>query len=169
MAFDAYLFFEGGDPKIEGESQDKVYGPKKAMEIYSFSWGIANATTLGSGTSGAGGGKAQLSSFSFQKKTDAASAKLYLACAKGVHYPKVTVVLRKAGGNPLEFITYVFETVFVENVQWGGSTGGDDSPQESVSLVFGKATINYTKQKSDGTADGGAISSSWNQQKNTAD
>ena len=40
--------------------------------------------------------------------------------------------------------------VMVESVQWSGSSGGDDTPTESVSFAFGKVTVEYKTQGKDG-------------------
>src|SRR6478672_10067001 len=93
MPFDAYLKIE--TPNITGESTDSKH--KGEIEIYSFSLGASNPTTIGSATGGAGAGKVSLSSFNFMKKTDKVSPVLFQACASGVHYDKVTVTMRKAG------------------------------------------------------------------------
>jgi type VI secretion system secreted protein Hcp len=168
MAFDTYLFFTGGDPKIEGETTDAKYKDKKAFEIFSFSWGVSNPTTVGSGTGGMSAGKASISSFNIMKKTDAASPALFLACASGSHYPTMEVVMRKSSGaNKLEFLTYTFSEVLVESVQWSGSSGGDDTPTESVSFAFGKVEVSYQPQDATGAAEGGAKTASWDQTKNT--
>ena len=37
----------------------------------------------------------------------------------------------------------------VESIQWSGSSGGDDTPTESVSFAFAKVTIEYYKQAED--------------------
>ena len=50
------------------------------------------------------------------------------------------------------FLTYEFETVYVDNIQWSGSSGGDDAPTESVSFSFGKVTVTYTPQDKAGKA-----------------
>ena len=34
----------------------------------------------------------------------------------------------------------------VESIQWSGSSGGDDTPTESVSIAFAKVKISYSKQ-----------------------
>jgi len=36
----------------------------------------------------------------------------------------------------------------VESVQWSGSSGGDDTPTESVSFAFGTVKITYNLQNS---------------------
>ena len=38
----------------------------------------------------------------------------------------------------------------VESVQWSGSTGGDDTPTESLSLAFAKVEIEYKTQDDKG-------------------
>ena len=44
------------------------------------------------------------------------------------------------------FLKYDFTDVMVESIQWSGSTGGDDTPTESVSFAFAKVAIDYFKQ-----------------------
>jgi type VI secretion system secreted protein Hcp len=167
MAFDTFMWFDGGSPAIKGESTDSVYKGKSAYEIYSFSWGASNPVTIGSGTKGSGGGKVSVSSFNVMKKTDSASPIMFLACCKGTHYPKAHVVMRKAGGDkPVEYLTYDFEEVFVESIQWSGSSGGDDTPTESVSFAFGKVDIKYTPQDEKGNP-GTAVPASWDLRGNT--
>jgi type VI secretion system secreted protein Hcp len=48
------------------------------------------------------------------------------------------------------FLTYKFDEVMVESVQWSGSSGGDDTPSESVSFAFGKVTVEYKTQDKTG-------------------
>jgi type VI secretion system secreted protein Hcp len=162
MPFDAFLKIE--TPNVAGESTDNKH--KGEIEIYSFSLGASNPTTIGSATGGAGAGKVSLSSFNFMKKTDKVSPVLFQACASGVHYDKVTVTMRKAGETPVEYLTYTFGTVFVESVQWSGSSGGDDTPTESVSFAFGKMQIDYQPQGPDGKPLGGAVHGGWDAVKN---
>ena len=171
MAFDTFMYFDAaaatGGLKIEGETTDSTYAKKKAYEIYSFSWGASNPVTIGSGTSGTGGGKVSVSSFNIMKKSDAASPALFKACADGSHFATAHVVMRKAGGNQLEYLKYEFSEVYVESVQWSGSSGGDDTPTESVSFAFGGVTITYQPQDKTGAPLGTAKSSSWDVRTNT--
>ena len=101
MAYDAFMWLKGGAPEAAGETTDKTFKADKAFEIYSFSWGASNPTTIGSATAGAGGGKVSISSFNIMKKTDSASPSLFLNCAKGQHFTEAHVRLRKAGGTAL--------------------------------------------------------------------
>ena len=164
MAFDAYLAFEG--PKIEGEATRK--GFEKQMEIYSFSLGVSNPATIGPGSSGAGGGRASVSSFNCMKATDKASPQLFQHCAAGTHFDKVTVTLNKAGGESVTYLTYELENCFIDSVQWSGSSGGDDRPTESLSIAFGKITITYNTQAMTGVKDAKPVIGSWDVTKVTA-
>jgi type VI secretion system secreted protein Hcp len=145
VAFDAFLKLDG----VDGESRRK--GFEKAIEIFSFSFGASNPATIGSGT-GSGAGKVTLSSFNIMKKSDAASTLLFTACCKGNHFPKGSVTLHKSGGKEaMDFLKYEFEEVFIDSIQWSGSSGGDDTPTESIQMSFGKVTATYTAQNPDGS------------------
>jgi type VI secretion system secreted protein Hcp len=168
MAYDAYMYFTGGTPAITGETSDSKMSAKNAFEIYSFSWGASNPATIGSGSTGLAAGKVSLSSFNVMKKTDSSSTALFQACATGAHYPTAVVELRKAAGtSQLVFLTYTFTEVMIESIQWSGSSGGDDTPTESVSFAFGKVAISYNQQDSTGAAKGGAKTGGWNVMTNT--
>jgi type VI secretion system secreted protein Hcp len=144
MAFDTFLEIKG--PDIAGESTAKGFEGK--IEIFSFSWGASNPTTVSSASGGLSGGKVSVSSFNAMKKTEKSSADLFQACATGKHFDSAVVTMRKAGGDAGQkaFLIYKFEDVMVESIQWSGSTGGDDSPTESISLAFGKVEIEYWGQ-----------------------
>jgi type VI secretion system secreted protein Hcp len=161
MAFDAYLKLD----TITGESTST--GFTGCMEIFNFSLGAANPVTIGSASTGAGGGKAILQPFSFTKKTDSASPILYQTCVTGAHLATGSVQLRKAGGTALVYLTYGFKVIFIESISWSGSTGGDDSPTEHVSAAFGTLTVDYQAQDNTGAPKGGAVHGGWNVQTNT--
>ena len=59
------------------------------------------------------------------------------------------------------FLQYMFTDVMVESVQWSGSTGGDDTPTESLSLAFAKVAIYYSKQDEATGAMSAAGNASW--------
>jgi len=145
MPFDTYMKISS--PDVPGEATAK--GMENQIEIYSFSWGASNPTTVGPGSTGLSAGRASVSSFNVMKKTETSSPKLFAACCAGQHYAKVEVTMRKAtgtDGGQATFLKYTFEDVMVESIQWSGSTGGDDSPTESLSLAFAKVAIDYSKQ-----------------------
>ena len=146
MPFDAYIDIA----EVPGEATTK--GFEKKIEIFSFSWGASNPVTLGPGSGGAAAGRVSISSFNVMKKTDVASSKLFKACCTGDHYDLMTVSLRKQTGTGGQdsFLIYKFNEVYVESIQWSGSTGGDATPTESVSFAFGKVTVEYKTQGKDG-------------------
>ena len=146
MPFDTYVDIEG----IPGEATAK--GFEKKIAVNAFSWGASAPVTIGPGTSGISASRVSISSFNIMKQTDIASPKLFKAVCTGEHIPTVTVSLRKqtgTGGHDV-FLIYKFEEVMIESVRWSGSTGGDDTPTESVSLAFGKVTVEYKAQGKDG-------------------
>jgi len=154
MAFDTYLKIEG----VEGEASAK--GMEKQIEIYSFSWGASNPVSVASsGGKGLSAGRVSISSFNIMKKADKASTQLFQACATGKNFTKATVIMRKAGGEggQAPFLQYDFDTIMVESIQWSGSSGGDDTPMESVSFSFGKVSITYTPQNKDGSKGSPAV------------
>jgi len=158
MAFDAFLELDG----VKGESTRS--GHEGQIEISSFSFGASNPTSMGSG-GGGGAGKVNLGPFHVTKVSDAASPIIFQYCCQGKHFPKAAITLYKAGGDEaVDYIKYEFEKVFVEDVNWSGSSGGDDRPLESVVFAYGKVTMTYTPQTESGTK-GSPVVGSWDQLK----
>jgi type VI secretion system secreted protein Hcp len=157
MPFDTYLKLEG----IEGEATAK--GHEKEIEIYSFSWGASNPTSVGAGKTGLSASRVSISSFNVMKKTEKSSNTLFAKCCQGAHIPSAIVTMRKATGEGGQkpFLVYTFTNVMVESIQWSGSTGGDDTPTESVSFAFEKVETSYQQQDSKGGAVGNAVKASW--------
>lgn len=150
MAFDTYMAITGGSPPVVGEATASGI-PTGAFEIFSFSWGASNPTTVGTTGGGLSAGKVSVSSFNVMKKSEKSSPVLFSACCAGQHFPTAQVVMRKAAGTAGKqsvFIQYDFTDVMVESVQWSGSSGGDDTPTESVSFAFAKVKITYNTQNS---------------------
>jgi type VI secretion system secreted protein Hcp len=157
MAFDTFIKLG----TLNGESTRK--GFEKWIEIFSFSMGASNPTTVGAGSGGMSAGKVSVSSFNIMKKTDVSSPTLFSMCCVGDHFPTATVTLNKASGDKttaLDFLKYEFTEVYIESIQWSGSSGGDDTPTESVSLAFAKVKITYTPQTTKG-GKGDPVSTSW--------
>jgi len=151
VAFDTYMLIDGGTV-VKGEATAAALDPATGwFEIFSFSWGASNPTTVGTGATGLAAGKVSVSSFNIMKKSEDSSPLLFAACCAGQHFPKAQVVLRKAtgtGGQKI-FLKYDFVDVMVESIQWSGSSGGDDTPTESISFAFAKVSIQYYKQGTD--------------------
>ena len=146
MAID--IFAKLGD--IKGESLDSKH--KDEIEVLSYSWGVSNAGTMGSG-SGGGQGKTTFHDLSFLHKVDKASPVLMQACATGVHIKEATITHRKAGKGQQEYLIVKMNDVIVTGVTNGGS--GEAGESENVSLAFAKVSVEYKPQKPDGSLDAG--------------
>lgn len=161
MAFDTYMVIDKA-AVVKGEATAKGLTPATGwFEIYSFSWGASNPTTVGTTATGLSAGKVSVSSFNVMKKSENSSPTLFQACCAGTHYKTGCVVMRKAATTQTIFIQYDFQDLMVESIQWSGSSGGDDSPTESVSFAFAKVNITYFPQKTDTGAEGTKNTASW--------
>jgi type VI secretion system secreted protein Hcp len=132
--------------KVGGES--KSDGHKGEIDILSWSWGMSQSGSMHTG-GGGGAGKVSVQDLSITKWLDASSCELMHACFKGEHIPEALLVVRKAGGNPLEYLKIKMTNVLVSSVSTGGS-GGEDRLTESVSLNFEKVNVDYVSQDEKG-------------------
>src|SRR5688500_10936143 len=128
--------------KLEGESKDTKHG--KEIDVLAWSWGASNSGSAHVG-GGMGAGKVNVQDLSFTKYIDKSSPDLMLACCNGEHYPEAKLVVRKAGKDPLEYLTITLKEVIVTSVSTGGS-GGEDRLTENVTLNFAKVQLNYIEQ-----------------------
>lgn len=140
---DYFLKIDG----IEGESKDEKH--KDEIEILSFRWGESQGGA-GQGTSSSNG-KVNMQDFHFTMKYNKASPKLFLACASGGHFPKATLILRKAGKDDQEYLKWTLSDVMCSSYQTGGTN--PEIPTDQFSLNFGKIEVEYKPQKPDGTLD----------------
>jgi type VI secretion system secreted protein Hcp len=138
------MFLELGP--IKGESLDKTH--KEKIDVLAWSWGLSNSGSAHVGE-GAGSGKANFQDISITKWIDKSSADLLYACASGKHLPSGKLIIRKAGENPLEYLTYNFENILVSAVSTGGS-GGEDRLTENVTINFAKVKMEYWTQDAKG-------------------
>ena len=152
MAVDMFIKIDS----VDGESKDKSH--KKEIDVLAWSWGLSNSGSAHVG-GGAGAGKVNVQDISFTKYVDSSSPKLMLACCNGKHFATATLIVRKAGEKPVEYIKIKLETVLITSVSTGGS-GGEDRLTENVTLNFSKVSLDYVPQDDKGAA-GTAIPMSW--------
>jgi type VI secretion system secreted protein Hcp len=138
MAVDMFIKIDG----IKGESKDSKH--KGEIDVLAWSWGLSNSGTFHSG-GGGGAGKANVQDLSFTKYVDAGSADLQLSCATGKHIKNATLVVRKAGDKPLEYIIIVLTECLITSVSTGGS-GGEDRLTENVTINFEEVHYTYWTQ-----------------------
>lgn len=145
MAVDVFLKI--GD--VKGESKDAKH--PNEIDVLSWSWGVAQTGNVSKG-GGSGAGRANFSDLNFMHALDKASPVLMKACAMGDHFPDATLVSRKVGKGPQEYLIIKMKEVFVTSVQPSGSS---EHPMESVSISFGHVDLEYKPQKEDGSLDAG--------------
>jgi type VI secretion system secreted protein Hcp len=109
--------------------------------------------------SGAGAGKVSVQDISFTHYIDKASPTLMLFCCNGKHMKKGKLIVRKAGENPLEYLTVELEDILVSHVSTGGSHG-EDRLTENVTLNFAKFKLEYVPQQENG-AGGKRVEAKW--------
>lgn len=146
MAIDMFLKLDG----VEGESQDSVH--KDEIDILAWSWGASQSGTTHMGAGG-GAGKVNVQDLSITKYVDSSTHTLLQRTFDGKHIAEGTLVIRKAGGEPLEYLKIKMTDMMVTSVSTGGS-GGEDRLTENVVLNFSKVEVTYVPQNPDGS--GGA-------------
>ena len=114
MAQDIFIKLDG----IEGESQDDKH--KNEIDVKKWSWQILQEAVMHQG-SGGGSGKATVKDLTFVHTMDRSSPNLMKYCLTGKHIPTVVLTIRKAGGNPLEYVKITMNDVVITNVNPGGS------------------------------------------------
>jgi len=173
MAFDAFMYSEGGKEKIPGETQDDAMSAKKAFEILSFEFGAENNINIGSITAGGAAGKAVFKELSITKKTDTASTGLFNALCTGEHFDDMVIELRRAAGSSASgasgktFMKFDMRLVMVQDITWSGSDG-DDICEESLTLQYGAIQIHYFSQDKTGKMASSPKEAKWSRVKNNA-
>lgn len=145
MATDYFLKLDD----IKGESADHKH--KGEIDLISFSWGATQAGSPVGG--GQGTSKATVHDLHFVHHMDKASPDLAKVLLTGKHIKTGTLVARKAGERPLEYLKFEMKDIMVTSIQFGASQTGDTVPTEQVSLSFAHVTSTYTPQKADGSGD----------------
>ena len=152
MAVDMFLKIDGCD----GESADDSHPDE--IDVLAFSWGMTQSGSMHL-AGGGGSGKVSVQDCSITKYLDKASTVLMQKCCSGKHFTKAVLICRKAGDTPIEYMKVTMEEVLVSSVSEGGG-GGEDKQTENISLNFAKVKVEYTPQKSDGSA-GAASELGW--------
>jgi type VI secretion system secreted protein Hcp len=146
-------------PDVPGESTDAQHPDE--IVILSYSWGVQGPTASGGG----GAGVATFGDVVCVKEMDRASPELFNRLASGAVLPTATLVGRRAGAQPFEFMKIELENVMVTSIQSSGAAAGD-VPTETLSLNYEKIRWTYVVQNPDGSA-GDVIVRGWDLTTNT--
>jgi type VI secretion system secreted protein Hcp len=160
MAIDSFLKL--GD--LKGESV--VKGFEDQIQVLAWSWGMAQTGTTHQGPGG-GAGKVVVNDLNFTYYVDSSTPAIINACCTGKHFPEATLVMRKAGGDPLPYLTIKLNDIIVTSVQTGSSSG-EDRQTLNVSLNFAAFEVSYQAQDNKGAKKGGAVTTKYDIAKNAA-
>jgi type VI secretion system secreted protein Hcp len=150
MISDSFIWFQGNS-EIAGETTDSMFSQRDACEIGNFSFGMScDESTDGKEGVGANAGKAKFNSVTFEKWVDSASVSLYKYCSKGIIIPNLMLGLRRAGGDPVLYLQYIFRYNQVTDITWSGG-GGTDRARENLTVTFKAMGMQYIQQKADAT------------------
>lgn len=132
-AVDYFLKIDG----IPGEST--ASGHENEIDLESWSWGVSNASTIGSATGGAGAGKIRHDPLVITKHVDKATPKIFLACANGQHIKSLVLTGRRSEQG--DYLVYTFSNVICVSDKHSG-TGGELAMEE-VSFNYSKVQIDF--------------------------
>jgi type VI secretion system secreted protein Hcp len=152
MAQDIFLKIAG----IDGESMDVSH--KSEIEVLSWGWLTTQESNMHAG-SGGGAGKATVGDLHFEHAFDRASPNLLKYCLTGKHIAEAKLTVRKAGGNPLEYLKITMTDVIVTKVEPIGNSSSEQI-YEGVSLAFSMVSQEYIIQNQQGGS-GGTITASF--------
>jgi type VI secretion system secreted protein Hcp len=131
--FDIFLDIDG----IPGESANALH--KGSIEVLSWSWGVSQSSTGGSGALG----RQPTGHVSVVKRIDKATPLLLTRLVDGAVLPLVTVQLTRADGQT--FLKYELRNVMVSSISHGGDLNGDGMPDEALELALTGAKLTYTQ------------------------
>lgn len=161
MAVDIFLKLQG----IEGEARDKQH--EKQIDVIAWSWGMSQSGNMHFG-GGGGSGKVAVSDLSVTKWVDKATNNLIKHCTTGKHIAEGTLIVRKAGGTKIEYVTILLKEIIITSYNVGGAADGQDRLTENITLNFAEFTLDYTPQDGTGGA-GSKVSAKYNMATNTPD
>jgi len=132
------------------------------IEVKSFSHSVSNQSTVGSGTSGSGAGKASFGALKIIALTNNSSPTLFQNASSGTAFKTAKLTARKAGTTQQEYFTIELSEVYVSEYNNGYQPIDPNNPTEvahvdSYSLTYKTIKITYKPQKTDGTLGAPAI------------
>ena len=149
MSIDAFIKIDG----VTGESVVKDH--EGEIDLLAWSWGMTQSGTTHIGTGG-GSGKVNVQDLTFTHRVDSSTPTMIQACCSGKHFDSALLVIQKAGEKPLAYVKLELKNVIITSVQTGSSSG-EESLTEQVTLNFNELNYKYQPQDKTGAAKGGEI------------
>lgn len=152
MAQDIFLKLTG----IRGESRDASHPDE--IDVLAWDWLVTQPSTMRSGICD-GAEKCRGNDLTIEHYVDRSSPILMLHCLKGKHIDNAVLVMRKAGGTPLEYLKITMDEVLITRI---GSTANLNMawPREEVQLSFARMRQEYVIQNARG-GNGGTIATGY--------
>lgn len=134
-----YLLIEG----LEGTSTVVA----KAIEIHSFSWGAHNAAASAKASGESRAGRPDFSELSIMKNVDPTSHELLKHCLVCKAFDKATLgFMKQIGESNQEYFHIILKEVYISSLS---VSGGNENPQESVSIAYAEVEFGYAPEKPD--------------------
>jgi type VI secretion system secreted protein Hcp len=143
-------------------------GNHAVFEVDSFNFGLEQVVTIGSQSTGTGGGKATFKEFNIERKIDKSSPTLFQNACAGKSFQTVSLGFRKAAGDDSSgtfFLRFDFKLVATKTIDWAHD---EESPKETMTFMYGGLIMKYLPQNPDGTMAALQVGG-WNRVKNIAD
>jgi len=140
MAEDQFLTIAS----IPGEAADDRH--PGAIEVLSWSWTVSNPTPAGGGAGGRVG-RPTLSDIAVSLRFDAATPRLFDACARGIRMDDALLSARRAGMIG-DYLTVRMQDAVVTSATTALS---GDEPAVQVTFGFDDVTLTYQTQLPDGS------------------
>ncbi|WP_162564323.1 MULTISPECIES: type VI secretion system tube protein Hcp [Microbacterium] len=130
---------------IPGEVADDRH--PRAIEVLSWSWAVSNAAPAGGGGGGGRVGKPTLTDVAISLRVDAATPRLFDACARGIRLDEVLLSARRAGMIG-DYLTVRLQDAVVTSANTAFS--GED-PAVQITLGFATVILTYQTTLPDGS------------------
>jgi type VI secretion system secreted protein Hcp len=142
MAQDIFLKLSG----IQGETKDATHPDE--IEVLTWEWSVSQESDTHCG-SGGGVGKCTVDDLTFEHYVDCASPNLMKHCLTGRPIESAVLIVRKAGGIPLEYLKISMEQVLITRVS-PTANYNMRAPREEISLSFARVKQEYVVQNAQG-------------------
>jgi len=153
---DTFMLIQG----VAGDATDPAH--KNWIRVSSFDWGVANASTIGSATGGAGAGKATGDKLKLTIPTGPWTRELMSNLTRGAHYPQVVIDHVNTDGRPSYRVA--IQTLFLTH--YLNTTKAKAQPEDEFEGVFGSFRAEFYAIGVDGRVTATPVG--WNFVTNTA-